>query len=235
MGQGGGKGVFLFLALVAAIAIVAFAGCGGGGGGDNAHVNEDTGSTNDLPLDEREGTPPPPAKETDLIKAAEKAECFLILKLNGEGNEELPPNSPSPEYEADIPSSGPHVEPPNQQADGAYMLMPEPIDFVGSLDNGRVEIQYSPDMDEEIQLAVKGLYDTMYGGTLLFPNEDMGFAVAATAWRAELGCTTWQGETTLDAVRAFARGTWGKYGNEPIDAFPPSGPTPKDPAEPDAG
>jgi hypothetical protein len=235
MGQGGGRGVTLFLALVAAI--VALAGCGGsdGGGGDNAHVNEASGSTNDLPLDEREGTPPPQVKETNLTKAAEKANCLLLLNLNDEGDEQLAPNTPSPEYEADIPSSGPHVEPPHQQADGAYMLMPEPIDFVASLDYGRMEIQYSPDLGEEIQLAVKGLYDTMYGGTLIFPNEVMGFAVAATTWRGMLGCPTWEEGATLDAVRAFGKATWGKNGNEPVDTYPPSGPTPKDPAEPQAG
>jgi hypothetical protein len=233
MGCSRGRGGVFLLALVALVSILG--GCGGSDGGSAAHVNEESGSTNGLPLDEREGTPPPPAKETDLTKAAEKAECFLILHLNTEGNKELPPNSPSPEYEAGIPSSGPHVEPPHQQADGAYMLMPEPIDFVGSLNNGRVEIQYSPDLDEEVQLAVKGLYDTMYGGTLFFPNESMGFAVAATAWGSELGCTTWQAGATLDAVRAFAKETWGKYGNEPVDSFPFSGPTPKDPVEPGAG
>jgi hypothetical protein len=233
MGQRGGKGVFL-LALLVAVAVM-LAGCGGDDGeGGSAYVNEDSGSTNGLPLDERKGTPPPPAEETDLRKAADKANCYLYLNQKDEGSEELPPDSPSPEYMSDVPTSGPHVEPPHQQADGAYMLTPEPIDFVASLDHGRMEIQYAPDLDEEAQLKLKGLYDTMYGGTLPFPNEFMNFAVAATTWRGLLGCTSWSDAITLDAIRAFGKETWGKRGSESVDAFPVSGPTPREPAEPDA-
>ena len=229
MGHRGGKGVFLLLALLATVALLA--GCGGGDdGSEAAHVNEDSGSTNGLPLDEREGTPPPPPKETDMVKAARKADCLLLPNLRDEGDEEVPPNSPSPRYEADIPSSGPHVAPPHQQADGAYLLPPEPIEFVASLDHGRMEIQYSPDLSEDVQLEIKGLYDTMYGGTLLFPNEDMGFAVAATTWTGMIGCSVWEGATTLDAIRAFGKETWGKRGSEPVDAFPVDGPTPREPA-----
>ena len=60
--------------------------------------------------------------------------------------------------------------------------MPEEIDFVHSLEHGRMEIQYSPELPEDDQLALKGLYDTMYGATLLFPNENMPYEVAATTW-----------------------------------------------------
>jgi hypothetical protein len=234
MGLGGSKGVFLFLALVASIAILA--GCGSdSGGGGSAHVNEDSGSTHDLPLDEREGTPPPAVKETDLLKAAERAQCTLFTELDDEGTEVVPPGSSGAVYESKVPTSGPHVKSPNQQADGAYLLLPEPIDFVASLDHGRMAIHYAPTLRESIQLELKGLYDTMYGGTLLFPNEHMDYAVAATTWRARLACTTWHGPYTMDAIRAFGKQTWGKRGSEPVDAFPPSGPTPSDPEEPEAG
>jgi len=232
MGLFRGRGVVLVLALVAALLAV---GCGGGDGNGLAHVNEATGSTNGVPLDEREGTPPPPVKQTNLKKLAEEAGCFLLPNLPEEGNEEVAPGTPSPQYKAALPTSGTHVEEPHQQADGAYTLAPEPIDFVASLDHGRVEIQYAPDLSEEIQLELKGLYDTMYGGVLLFPNESMDFAVAATAWRALLGCTTWEGDTTLDAIRAFGKATWGKRGSKSVDEFPVEGPTPRNPEEPDAG
>ncbi|HET8955985.1 MAG TPA: DUF3105 domain-containing protein [Solirubrobacterales bacterium] len=232
MGQGGGKGVFLFLVLVAVVAVLA--GCGGGDeSGGSAHVNEDSGSVHGVPLDEREGTPPPPVKQTDLRKAAERAKCILFKKLKDEGTEEVAPGSRAV-YKSNVPTSGPYVEPPEQQADGAYMLLPEPIDFVGALNNGRMAIHYAPTLREHIQLEIKGLYDTMYGGTLLFPNEHTTYAVAATTWRAILACTTWHGPYTMDAIRAFGKETWGKAGGEPVDAFPVSGPTPRDPAEPEA-
>lgn len=231
MGSIGGRGIVLLPALIASVAMLV--GCGGSDGDSSsaAHVNEGSGSVNGLPLDEREGTPPPPVKETEVRKVAEKAGCYVFIGLPDEGDKEVPPGSPSPRYRADIPTSGPHVEPPHQQADGAYMLTPEPIDFVASLDHGRVEIQYAPDLSEEIQLKLKGLYDTMYGGALLFPNDTMNFAIAATAWRSMLACTTWQDATTMDAIRAFAKDTWGKMGNEPVGDYPVEGPTPREPAK----
>ena len=82
---------------------------------------------------------------------------------------------------------------PIQQADGAYSEEPEKIDFVHSLEHGRVEIQYSPELAEKDQLALKGLYETLYAATLLFPNKEMPYAVAATAWRHLMGCKAVQG------------------------------------------
>ncbi|HEX6781123.1 MAG TPA: DUF3105 domain-containing protein [Solirubrobacterales bacterium] len=232
MGRSRGRGLVLFTMLIALASILG--ACGGGDGDSAAHVNEDSGSTNGLPLDEREGTPPPPVKTADLDAIAEEAECLLFRKLPNEGDEEVPPDSPTPRYRSAVPTSGTHVEQPYQQADGAYLLTPDPIDSLASLDHGRVAIQYAPDLSEETQLELKGVYDTMYGGTLFYPNDVMNYAVAATAWRSMIGCTTWQEEETLDAIRAFAKEAWGKSGSEPVDAFPTSGPTPRDPAEPDA-
>ena len=221
--------------LLAVLAVFALAGCGGGDddSSSDAHVNTASGSTNGAISDEREGIPPAPSKNVSLKKAAEKAECFLRQDLKEEGSKSLPPGSPEPKYETDPPSSGDHVETPHQQADGAYLTMPRAIDYVAALDHGRVAIHYAPDLTQETQEELKGLYDTMYGGTLLFPDDEMNFAVAATAWTNVLGCPGY-GKDTLEAVRAFARETWGKYGSEPVEAFDPSGPTPRDPEEPDA-
>jgi hypothetical protein len=108
--------------------------------------------------------------------------------------------------------------------------MPLPIDMVHSLEHGRMEIQYSPDLPEEAQLELKGLYETMYGGALLFPNEEMPFEVAATTWTNLLGCKKYEGKKTLDAISAFGKATWGRYGGEPATAFAINGqPTPKNP------
>jgi hypothetical protein len=221
------KGGLAAVALI--VALLAVAGCGGGSSDDNAHINKESGSTNDLIPDDREGTPPPPVKSTDLRKLADEAGCFLLLNLKPEEGKELPPGAPAPEYETDPPVSGSFVEPPYQQADGAYMNLPEKINQVGALNHGRMTIQYAPDLAEESQLLIKGLYDTMYGATLLFPNDEMNYAVAATTWKNFLGCTSWDPDVTLDAIRAFGKKTWGKYGNESVDSFPFEGPTPADP------
>jgi hypothetical protein len=233
----------VILAAAVVIFILASGGSGGGSGGTRpgetdaggAHINLNTeiGSTNGVEPDERAGIIPSPPKITNLKKAAEKAGCYLELHLKDEGHEHIPPGSPEPNYETDPPTSGPHVEPPYQQADGAYYEMPEPIDFVHSLEHGRMEIQYFPDISEKEQLELKGLYDEMYGATLFFPNHEMNYAIAATTWTNLLGCPGWDGQATLDAIRAFGKATWGKYGGEPVTAFTFTGPTPAEPEEPE--
>jgi hypothetical protein len=198
----------------------------------DAHINLNAsiGSTNGVEPDNRAGTPPPAAKVTNLAAAAKAAGCDLRLHLKDEGHGHIPVGSPTPDYKTNPPTSGNHVEPPYQQADGAYTETPEEIDYVHSLEHGRLEIQYAPDLPEKDQLALKGLYDTMYGATLLFPDDKMPYEVAATTWTNLLGCPTYKGAATLDAIRAFGKATWGRYGGEPAEAFPFTGPTPLEPA-----
>ena len=105
--------------------------------------------------------------------------------------------------------------------------MPAEINLVHTLEHGRMEIQYAPDLPQKDQLALKGLYDTMYGATLLFPNDKMTYAVAATTWTNLIGCPEYKGAITLDAIRAFGDETWGRYGGEPAEAFEFTGPTPQ--------
>jgi hypothetical protein len=225
---------------VVAVVVIVLASSGGGSEGGNdgdgtAHINLNTsyGSTNGIEPDERAGTKPPPAPaNNDMQASAKAAGCELKLHLKDEGHEHIPPGSKTPDYKTNPPTSGPHVEPPYQQADGAYREQPAPIDFVHSLEHGRLEIQYSPDLPESEQLELKGLYDTMYGATLLFPNEEMPYEVAATTWTNMLVCPKYEGVKTLNAIRAFGKATWGKYGGEPVYAFKFTGPTPAEPNEP---
>ena len=225
--------------VVLAIAVVIFILVSSGGGDSakgDAHINVNTqmGSTNGVEPDERAGTPPPPVKVVNLEEAAEKAGCKLELKLKDEGHNHIPPKSPEPKYKTNPPTSGNHVEPPYQQADGAYAEEPEAIDYVHSLEHGRLEIQYAPTLPEAAQLELKGLFDTMYGATLLFPNKKMPYQVAATTWTNLLGCPEYKGSITLDAIRAFGKQTWGKYGGEPVFAFKFTGPTPAEPEVPES-
>jgi hypothetical protein len=222
-------GVAALIGLLVVAGVVALIASSSGGGGGEAHINQGSGSTNGIEPDEREGTAPPKVKVTDLKQAAKQAGCDLRLKLKDEGHTHISPSSPTPNYKTSPPTSGNHVEPPYQQADGAYSEMPGEIFIVHSLEHGRMEIQYSPDLPEEDQLALKGAYDTMYGGTLLFPNENMDYEVAATTWTNLIGCPKYKGAITLDAIRDFGKATWGKYGGEPVSAFGLKGPTPAEP------
>jgi Protein of unknown function (DUF3105) len=221
------------LAIAVAIFLIASGGDEASGGGD-AHINLNAaiGQTNGIQPDDRAGIPPAPAKVTNLQAAAKAAGCKLELTLKDEGAEHIAVGSKTPEYKTNPPTSGPHVEPPYQQADGAYSEMPDEINIVHTLEHGRMEIQYAPDLPEEAQLELKGLFDTMYGATLLFPNDKMSYEVAATTWTNLMGCPTYKGQATLDAIRAFGKQTWGKFGGEPVEAFTFTGPTPAKPDEP---
>jgi hypothetical protein len=221
------------LAIAALVFLLASGGSDGEGdvaeGSAHINLNAEIGSTNGVQPDSRGGTPPPAVKVADLAVAAKRAGCELRLKLKDEGHSHIPVGSPEPDYKTNPPTSGNHVVPPYQQADGAYLETPAAIDYVHSLEHGRLEIQYSPDLSKADQLALKGVYDTMYGATLLFPNEEMPYAVAATTWTNLIGCPTYEGAITLDAIRDFGKATWGKYGGEPAEYFPFTGPTPADP------
>lgn len=224
-----GYGVAGVVALAVVVGIVALIISGANKNeSGNAHINQGSGSTNGIQPDVREGTTPPPPKITDLQEAAKKAGCDLRLNLKDEGHQHIPPTAPTPKYETNPPTSGPHVEPPYMQADGAYSEMPKEIDIVHSLEHGRLEIQYSPKLSGSAQLELVGLYDTMYGAALLFPNENMPYEVAATTWANLLGCNEYKGAITLDAIRDFGKQTW-NTAKEPAEGFPFTGPTPKEP------
>lgn len=184
-----------------------------------AHISTASGSSNDLTPDDREGTAYAGPQLTDLAAAVGDAKCVLRENLPDEGRGHLNPGDPVPEYGTVPPTSGDHINPPMQQADGAWADPAEPVNVVHSLEHGRIAIQYDPQLPEADQLALKGLYDTAYSASLLFPNPEIPYAVAATAWRNLIGCPEWRGEKTLDAIRAFGVAHWGQ-GPEDTSLFP---------------
>jgi Protein of unknown function (DUF3105) len=209
--------------------VVAIAGSLSDNEGGVSHINLASGSTNGVQPDKREGPEPPPVKVANLKEAAKKAGCELRRNLKDEGKTHLPPTAQEPVYGTNPPASGNHAEPPYQQADGAYSEPVKPLFFIHSLEHGRMTIQYSPDLSESAQEELVGLYDTMYGATLLFPNEKMSYEVAAVTWTNLLACDEYKGAITLDAIRDFGKATWGRYGGEPVNAFTFTGPTPEEP------
>jgi Protein of unknown function (DUF3105) len=204
----------LTLAVVVGLGIViASGGDDGGSGGDlpgDAHIEEQSGYVHDIAPDARQGTEPAAIQQGDLEVAAQEAGCELRLDLPDEGGTHVQENV---DYETNPPTSGNHN--PEQQADGAYA---EPVrdEFaVHALEHGRIAIQYSPDLPEEDQLALKGVFDEDPFGMLMFPNPDMRYEVAATAWTQLLGCETYEGQATLDAIRDF-RDTFRGRGPEAV-------------------
>ena len=202
-----GYGVAGVLTAAVLVGIGVVIASGGGGSSDNtpaaAHIDTATGSINGVAPDAREGAAPPAVQNLDLENAAAAGGCDLRLNLPDEGASHLEPGSKPPNYRTNPPTSGNHVTTPFQQADGAYATMPALIDFVHSLEHGRIEIQYAPDLPETDQLALKGVFDESPSGMLLFPDPRMPYEVTATAWTQLLGCKRYEGTRTLDAIRDF--------------------------------
>ena len=84
------------------------------------------------------------------------------------------------------------------------------------MEHGRIEIHYKPSLPEAQQLALKGVFDADSDGMLLFPDPDMPYAVAATAWTNEVVCPKFNAEV-LDVIRNF-RDTY--RGNGPEQQIP---------------
>ncbi|MEK6271594.1 MAG: DUF3105 domain-containing protein [Actinomycetota bacterium] len=218
-----GYGVAGVLTAAVLVGIGIVIASGGGGSSEEtpaaAHIDTATGSINGVAPDAREGTAPPAVENLDLQNAAADAGCALRLGLPDEGNTHLEPDAQPPNYRTNPPTSGNHVTSPFQQADGAYGQTPKLIEYVHSLEHGRIEIQYSPDLPETDQLALKGVFDESPSGMLMFPNPRMPYEVAATAWTQLMGCKKYEGARTLDAIRDF-RDQFRGRGPEPVPISP---------------
>ncbi len=158
----------------------------------------------------------PTSSTATSTAAAKAAGCELQLDLADEGSTHVDPPNPDslPKYDTNPPTSGDHY--PEPLADGAFLDEPPAGNYLHAIEHGRIEIHYSPDLSEEDQLALKGVYDSDRGGMIMFPNAEMPYEVATTAWTQLMGCETFEGGATLDAIRDF-RDQYRGRGPEPVD------------------
>jgi hypothetical protein len=84
------------------------------------------------------------------------------------------------------------------------------------MEHGRIEIHYKPGLPENEQLALKGVFDDDSPGMLLYPDPDMPYDVAVTAWTNEVVCPHYN-PIVLDVIRNF-RDTY--RGNGPEQQIP---------------
>jgi len=199
-----------------------------GSGGDESSGSENVSTRygvldDDLRVDERQGTPPPPVANADLKGSANEAGCELMLDLPDEGSTHFTDVDKVVEYDTQPPTSGDHYASAENGsgalADGAYLDTPNWNRAVHALEHGRVQIQYDPNLPEKDQLEIKGVVEEDRAGMDLFPNADMPYAVAATAWTNLVGCKKYEGAKTLDVLRNF-RDTFRGQGPEQIAYLP---------------
>ena len=200
-------GVLALAVIAGLVAVVTSGGGGGSGACSNAHI-QNTGSFSGLTPDCRKGTPPPPLQFADLQISAQKAGCELRLNLPDEGNTHVS-NSTPVQYRTTPPTSGNHN--PVPISDGAYTtpMSANPQtngmnirDEVHAMEHGRIEIHYKPSLPESEQLALKGVFDQSPDGMLLYPDPNMPYDVAVTAWTEMAVCQHYN-PLVLDVTRNF--------------------------------
>jgi hypothetical protein len=216
-----GYGVAGVLAAAVIVGIVLVViGSGGSEASGNAHIVSALGTTTqDLTPDEREGTSTKAgqlANADDLTEAAKAAKCVLRNPPE-EGNTHLLPSQNTPTYKSDPPTSGNHD--PVPLANGVYRSpIPGFRNAVHTLEHGRVEVMYQPDLPDADQLRLKGVIDEDFRDMVMFPYEKMEWEVAAAAWGHYMGCRAYD-DKVLDAIRAF-RDTYRDKGPEPSSVQP---------------
>lgn len=204
----------LGVAVLVGLVVVLIGGDDSGGGQEvgpgceNARLQVDFGSTNfdGFECDNREGTPPPVLEFGDLEVSAKMANCDLMLDLPNEGSTHFTDDSKGT-YESNPPTSGDHYGVGTEAgsgalADGAYLKPPPESRAVHAMEHGRVEVRYNPDLPEDQQLALKGVFDENPGGMIMFPDPDLPYAVAFSAWENAVGCEEY-GPLDLDVLRNF--------------------------------
>lgn len=202
----------LALAVLAGLVVVIASGSDGGGSAetpDTAHIDPTVGIFERYEPDTREGTAPPPIQFGDLAQSAQEAGCDLRLDLPNEGNGHFGDEGLG-NYKTNPPTSGDHYGVPTETAsgpvaDGAYTTTPPESRLVHAMEHGRIEIRYSPDLPEDQQLALKGVFDDDPGGMIMVPDPDLndaGYVVAVSAWQNYTGCKTYD-PLFLDVVRNF--------------------------------
>ncbi len=147
---------------------------------------------------------------TDLKASAKAAGCTAGTFAD-EGAEHVTRKLTIADYKTNPPTSGPHVPPGQQAADGVYAPGNEPEigNWVHTLEHGRILFMYKPGTPAGRITQLQNLFNedvlgsgNGYHSVLMQNNSKMPFAVAAVAWRNYVGCPEFT-DKSIAALRAF--------------------------------
>ena len=173
-----------------------------------AYIEPDIGAVPaGLEPDGRDGTDPPEQANADLEAAAEAASCDLQLNLKEEGNTHFNDPDRVPDYKTNPPTSGDHYA-GNENgsgalADGAYLNTPRSPAPSTRSSTAASRSSTPPTFRKRISSPSEGVFEESPQGVIMFPNPDMPYDVAITAWTQLAGCENYEGATTLDVLRTF--------------------------------
>lgn len=210
------------ISLVVVVGIVFAVVSGGDGAASNAS-REGFGTAgvvfDGAELDERQGAAIGELANRDLDGAAEEGGCKLQRELPSGGNDHFTNENKEGDWSTNPPASGDHYgadEPgAGALATGPYANTPPMSRVLHALEHGRVAIQYRPDLDQEEQVRLKGIFDERPLGVILFPNPELDDPVAVSAWLQLMACDGVDDEAVVDAIRDFRDEFLGR-GPEPV-------------------
>ena len=144
----------------------------------------------------------------DLTAAARDAGC-TVKTFPEEGNAHVTKMLTPADYKTNPPTSGDHNV--NPAPDGVYAAGNEPeiVNWVHTLEHGRILLMYKPKTPSAQIAQLQNLFNEPvldsgngYHSVLMQNNTNMPFAVAAVAWRHYVGCPEFTPKS-IDALRAF--------------------------------
>jgi hypothetical protein len=189
-------GGLLAVALVGGV--VALAVLGLGGGGDGSDPGEPTSPSEAAAAVEL------PTQQTGDLQAAAKAAGCRLTSPEIEGSTHETKEFTASDYQTNPPTSGNHA--PDWYEDGIYAPggTPELGMLVHSLEHGRINVQYNPNLPpSEVTRLEALLAETEGYHMLLYQNSTgMDAAVAATAWGQSVTCPE-MNDQVFDALRTF--------------------------------
>jgi len=92
----------------------------------------------------------------------------------------LGPGDPTPQYNSDPPTSGPHA--PTWSRCGVYERPIPDVVQVHDLEHGTILLQYSPDIGDDDLQSLIALARGLDGYMIVAPRPGLGDLVVATAW-----------------------------------------------------
>ena len=161
------------------------------------HVQLASASCPTTPFDDREGTPPPTRRTGRPAGRGGRGRMRAAARPEDEGRTHFAGRRPA-DYETNPPTSGDHITEPDElgtaRSPTARTSRSRPTSTSSTRSSTvAIKIQYSPDLSEERAAGAQGRLRRVAGRRPPFPNPDMPYDVAATAWTQLIGCKKYEG------------------------------------------
>lgn len=144
------------------------------------------------------------AVELAQPEAPPPPELEAVETFPDQGVQHIGTDEPTPEYNSNPPTSGPHS--PVPAACGIYRQPVPDVNQVHTLEHGAVIVQYHPDLPTEQVETLEGINWSPAAKVIVAPRPDNPAPIALTAWTKRLLLD----EADTDVIVGFQR----EFGNQ---------------------